>query len=84
MVRKSQARYTTIITPAGTDYETANALALEKAKSLVNEGEQIAMGGVLSFTGTPIPDQPGMEEWQVEVTVLPPAESEPPGPPYLN
>jgi hypothetical protein len=44
MVRKSRARYTTIITPAGTDYETANAPALGKAKSLVNERAQITVG----------------------------------------
>ena len=42
MVRKSQARYTDLsITPAGTGYETVNALALEKAKSWSSKGEQM-------------------------------------------
>ena len=51
MVGKSRARYTTIITPAGTDYETANARALGKAKSLVNECVQITMGSALVQRG---------------------------------
>jgi len=84
MARRSEACYTSIVTPAGTDYETANALAAEKAQGLINEGESIPMMGVLSFTGTPIPDQPGMERWEVEYTVIPPAEPEPPAPPKWN
>jgi hypothetical protein len=84
MVRRSQVRYTTITAPAGTDYGTLNALAAEKANSLAKKGELVAMAGALSVKGTPLPDQPGMEQWQVEYTVLPPAEPEPPAPPHWN
>jgi len=72
VIKRSQVRRTWIITPAGTSYEEANARALEEAESSITKDEKIVAGGVLSHTGTPLPDQPGMELWLVEVTVLPP------------
>jgi hypothetical protein len=54
MARRSEARYTTITAPAGTDYGTLNRLAAEKAKSLVGPGEIVAMAGALSVQGSPI------------------------------
>jgi hypothetical protein len=82
MATRSQVRYTTITAPAGTDYGTLNAIAAEKAKSLAKEGELVAMAGALSVKGSPVPGQAGMEQWEVEYTVLPPEEPETPAQPH--
>jgi hypothetical protein len=44
---------------------------LEEAESLITKDQKIQMGGVGSHTGIPIADQPGMEYWLAEFTVLP-------------
>ena len=80
LARLRAAREATIIAPAGTDYGTLNDLAVAKAESLAKKGERVAMAGALSVTGSPVPGQPGMEQWEVEYTVLPPAEPGTPRP----
>ncbi|HVQ85251.1 MAG TPA: hypothetical protein VER10_00025 [Mycobacterium sp.] len=63
LARLRAAREATIIAPAGTDYGTLNDLAVAKAESLAKKGERVAMAGALSVTGSPVPGQPGMEQW---------------------
>jgi hypothetical protein len=70
-IRHSRVFRTWIITPAGTSYEEANALALREARPWITGDQTIEMGGVASTTG--IPFEPGKEYWLAEFTVLPPA-----------
>jgi len=72
VIKRSQVLRTWIITPAGTSYEEANAIALEEAESWITQDQKITMGGVASHTGIPIAGQPGEEYWLAEFTVLPP------------
>jgi hypothetical protein len=70
VIKRSRVLRTWIITPAGTGYEEANALALQEAKAWITKDQTIEMGGVGSYTAIPMPDQ--TELWLAEFTVLPP------------
>jgi hypothetical protein len=72
VIKRSQVLRTWIITPAGTSYEEANALALQEAQAWITPDQTITMGGVASHKGIPIAGQPGKEYWLAEFTVLPP------------
>jgi hypothetical protein len=69
-IRHSRVFRTWIITPAGTSYDEANALALEQAKAWITGDQTIEMGGVTGFSAIPMSDQE--ELWLAEFTVLPP------------
>jgi hypothetical protein len=71
VIKRSQVLRTWIITPAGTSYDEANALAQEEAESLITKDQKITAGGVLSHTGIPIAGQPGEEYWLAEFTLPP-------------
>lgn len=74
MTRQSEARYDTILVPAGTPIEQVEQLAAEKVRSsLLAEGESLPLQPVVLPPEKRLRDPPGMVEWVFQYIVLPAA-----------